>query len=58
MTKSLQDFHFPNCSNREAIFFLLCIDSLQRDNFSSLLVSANEDAPSEIRMEIEEDDRY
>jgi hypothetical protein len=47
MTKSLQDFHFPNRCNREAILFLLRIDSLQRNNFSSFLMSANEDAPEE-----------
>lgn len=47
MTKGLQDFHFSNRSNREAIFLLLGIDSLQRNDFSTLFVGTNKDAPSE-----------
>lgn len=47
MTESFENFHFPNGSDWEAIFLLLGVDSLQRNNFSCFLMRTNKDAPLE-----------
>jgi hypothetical protein len=45
MTEGLENFHFPNGSDRKAIFFLLGVNSLESNNFSRFLMCANKDAP-------------
>jgi len=47
MPEGLQDFDFPDRSDREAIFLLFSVDSLQGNNFSGSLMSANKDTPLE-----------
>jgi len=40
-----EDFDFPNGGDREAILFLLCVDALEGNDFVSLFVLTNENAP-------------
>ena len=41
--QGFENFDFPNCRNRETIFFLLGVDTLERHNLIGNLISRHKD---------------
>ena len=45
VVESLQNLHFSERSDRKTVLFLLCVDSLQRNDLARLPVGTNENTP-------------